>query len=232
MNEGDVDWTMLVQSGEFDQLSFMSYCATVFPINNQNAYKYYRLEAYRKEGEELQVAEFQFFVAPNHEIHDVEDPLFMNVTINASAPTPVNFKYGKFTGSYSPFDSTTGQLSDKNNTNSGAFHASFDLSNPPIKGFKGWYWDPLLTNPVTTISFDKDGSVTLYADCEKVVSGDANGDGQVTIADAEAIVNYILGNPSADFNPEAANVNGDVDGEGKPVITIADAVAVLNLIQK
>ena len=62
------------------------------------------------------------------------------------------------------------------------------------------------------------------------VKGDANGDGSVTITDAVAIVNYILGNPSANFNLEAANVNGDTDDEGKPKITITDAVAVVNII--
>jgi hypothetical protein len=65
---------------------------------------------------------------------------------------------------------------------------------------------------------------------EAFLRGDANGDGQVTITDAVAIVNYILGNPSANFNLEAANVNGDTDDEGKPKITITDAVAVVNII--
>ena len=55
--------------------------------------------------------------------------------------------------------------------------------------------------------------------------GDANGDGEVNISDAVAIVNYILGNPSAGFNEAAADVNGD----GK--ITISDAVAVVNMLQ-
>ena len=54
--------------------------------------------------------------------------------------------------------------------------------------------------------------------------GDANGDGKVTITDAVAIVNYILGNPSADFNADAADVSGDGN------ITITDAVGVVNII--
>ena len=83
-----------------------------------------------------------------------------------------------------------------------------------------------------TIAKGSTGDRSYTATWEPIIEGDADGDKQVTIADAEAIVNYILGNPSADFNPEAANVNGDVDGEGKPVITIADAVAVLNIIMK
>ena len=62
------------------------------------------------------------------------------------------------------------------------------------------------------------------------VKGDANGDGKVTITDAVAIVNYILGNPSGNFNVEAANVNNDYDDDGKPNITITDAVGVVNII--
>ena len=56
------------------------------------------------------------------------------------------------------------------------------------------------------------------------LKGDANGDGSVTISDAVAIVNKILGNPSGNFNEAAADVSGD--GE----ITITDAVGVVNII--
>ena len=55
------------------------------------------------------------------------------------------------------------------------------------------------------------------------IVGDANGDGEVTVGDAVAIVNYILGNPSVDFNAAAADVNGD--GE----VTVSDAVAVVSM---
>ena len=54
--------------------------------------------------------------------------------------------------------------------------------------------------------------------------GDANSDGIVTISDAVAIVNYILGNPSARFSKSAADVN--VDGD----VTISDAVGVVNMV--
>ena len=56
------------------------------------------------------------------------------------------------------------------------------------------------------------------------IKGDANGDGKVTITDAVAIVNYILGNPSGNFNINAADVSGDGN------ITITDAVGVVNII--
>ena len=59
--------------------------------------------------------------------------------------------------------------------------------------------------------------------CE-TAKGDVNGDGEVTITDAVAIVNKILGNESAGFNETAADVNGDGD------ITITDAVGVVNII--
>jgi hypothetical protein len=54
--------------------------------------------------------------------------------------------------------------------------------------------------------------------------GDANGDGCVTFADAVAVVNYILGNPSVSFNIAKADVNGDTK------VTITDAVGIVNII--
>ena len=56
------------------------------------------------------------------------------------------------------------------------------------------------------------------------VSGDANGDGVVDSADVTAIINYILGKPSASFNKE----NADVTGDGE--ILIDDAVQTVQLI--
>ena len=57
-----------------------------------------------------------------------------------------------------------------------------------------------------------------------VKMGDTNGDGKISITDAVAIVNYILGNPSANYVEEASDVNGD----GRTSIT--DAVAIVNKI--
>ena len=60
--------------------------------------------------------------------------------------------------------------------------------------------------------------------------GDANDDGKVTIADGVCIVNYLMGNSVDGFNIEAANVDGDQDEGGNPIITISDAVGVVNII--
>jgi hypothetical protein len=58
-----------------------------------------------------------------------------------------------------------------------------------------------------------------------IVSGDANGDGQVTLADAVAVVNHILGKTQENFNAS----NADVDGNGS--ITITDAVRIVGMLQ-
>ena len=55
--------------------------------------------------------------------------------------------------------------------------------------------------------------------------GDANGDETVNITDAEAVVNYILGNPSGTFIHPSADVNKD----GK--VNITDAVGIINIIE-
>ena len=56
------------------------------------------------------------------------------------------------------------------------------------------------------------------------IPGDANGDGEVDSADVTAIINDILGKPSASFNKTNADVNGD--GE----ILIDDAVQTVQII--
>lgn len=57
-----------------------------------------------------------------------------------------------------------------------------------------------------------------------VLKGDVNDDGKVTIADAVALVNYLLGQSSDEFNEQAAYVDDD------DAITISDALAIVNII--
>ena len=54
--------------------------------------------------------------------------------------------------------------------------------------------------------------------------GDANGDGSVTITDAVAVVDYILGNTSSECLRFASDVNNDGN------VNITDAVAIVDLI--
>ena len=80
---------------------------------------------------------------------------------------------------------------------------------------------------VPKASVDAYKAANRWKDFKSIIGyevGDANGDGEVTITDAVAVVNYILGNPSENFIKVAA----DVDGDG--MVTIADAVALVNII--
>lgn len=85
----------------------------------------------------------------------------------------------------------------------------------------------ILSDP-NKVEVDFDNFTFDVAITGNAVPGDANGDGSVTIADAVAVVNYILtnGNPTGDFVIEYADVDG-VDG-----ITVADAIAIVNMILK
>jgi hypothetical protein len=59
-----------------------------------------------------------------------------------------------------------------------------------------------------------------------IIRGDVNLDGTVDIADAVSVLNAMAGQTVAGD----ANVNGDFDANGNPVIDIADLVTVLNIM--
>ena len=68
-------------------------------------------------------------------------------------------------------------------------------------------------------------NANYWKDFEKIIEmGDANGDGDVDIADAVNIVNYVVGKSTPGFNDKAADVNSD------GVVDIADAVRIVNLV--
>ena len=53
--------------------------------------------------------------------------------------------------------------------------------------------------------------------------GDANGDGDVTEADVEAVAKHIMGQTPTGFDKEAADVNGD------KVVNVADIVEIVKM---
>ena len=99
------------------------------------------------------------------------------------------------------------------------------------------YYDAVfICNSVTPLetydySLGSDGRVTLFlTGPERVIPGDVNHDGFVTMADANMVVNYFLAaEKPEDFDVEAANVNGDTDLSGNPSITMADANQIVNM---
>ncbi len=68
-----------------------------------------------------------------------------------------------------------------------------------------------------------DGRFMYWQVSPAALTGDVNGDGQVSIADVTALVNIILGK-SSDYNEAVADVNEDEH------ITIADVTALVNII--
>ena len=78
---------------------------------------------------------------------------------------------------------------------------------------------------------DKDGNVVGSLKTVRISHlGDVNNDGAITMADANAVVNYFLATDKpSDFDVDNANVNGDTDNNGKPAITMADANQIVNM---
>lgn len=78
-------------------------------------------------------------------------------------------------------------------------------------------WDIVGENTADNIALNVRNMIVAETD---VVTGDVNGDGEVTIADFSALINIILN----EGNDKVADINGD--GE----VTIADASALINII--
>lgn len=69
--------------------------------------------------------------------------------------------------------------------------------------------------------------VTCTFKVKKLLIGDINYDGLITIADVTALVNIILGKDDSEpyvYNHKTADINGDKS------ITIADVTALVNII--
>ena len=122
---------------------------------------------------------------------------------------------------------------------SGLFTNGAELKYVCLGGNQAWDWNDndapfrfarlLIKNSKMTageikaqMQADFPGYAEYLAGGEK---GDANGDGSVTMADANLVVNYFLATDKSTvhINVEAANVNGDDD------ITMADANKIVNM---
>ena len=96
---------------------------------------------------------------------------------------------------------------------------------------KAWYDDKEYDIADTGYYFASDASYGSFSEglvnltIVSSLVGDANDDGQVSISDAVAIVNYIFNNASGNFNI----TNADVNGDGQ--VTISDAVAVVMMCE-
>ncbi|MBQ9665784.1 MAG: leucine-rich repeat protein [Bacteroidaceae bacterium] len=118
----------------------------------------------------------------------------------------------------------------------------FSMSNSVIEGNAGAILNVLLQTEadleagvyegkIENVIFTKvDGTqlklsdVTFSVEINPIVQGDANGDGEVNVADIVEIVNYVLGKPSAKFVFAASDLNAD--GE----VNVTDIVKVVSII--
>lgn len=112
----------------------------------------------------------------------------------------------------------------------------YSMANIPIEGKEG----RLLSIPFTlngnvdvssivlkdVLLSDSRGAIRDVTVESAILIGDVNGDGNVNIADAIGVVNYVLKNEMTTFVAEAADMNGDGS------INIADAIAIVNQILK
>ena len=109
-NKGDGDWTTLVtvDNSNGDKLPMANNQRTDFALENSTAYQYFRFEAV-KNSNGFQLAELQFYT---DQPANITDPVFNNVTIDATAPTEVTSTDGnvKFVGQYSPFSITDANI--------------------------------------------------------------------------------------------------------------------------
>jgi hypothetical protein len=78
------------------------------------------------------------------------------------------------------------------------------------------YASVAMAEATSTLTIDGIGS--------NFIKGDVNDDGEVDIADAVCVVNYVVGKPTPAFNAAAADANGD------GAVDIADAVRIINLV--
>ena len=172
-NDGDADWTTLVtvDNSDGDKLPKATNTRTVFALNNSTAYKYFHFEAV-KNSNGFQLAELQFCTEqPTITPANITNPVFNNVTINATASTEVAFTGGKFKGIFSPVSWTSENKSilylgaanklywpqpAGNPVNLNAFRAYFDLGTANASEF--------------VLNFDGDGNTTGVRDLTPALS--------------------------------------------------------------
>lgn len=101
-----------------------------------------------------------------------------------------------------------------------------DLLGDPFPGLQGvtkltdyWSKDGTIDKPIYNIVQNADYSIDFTF---RYLRGDANGDGEVNMSDANSITNYILNRPDASFKEIAA----DADEDGK--INMSDVMYIVN----
>jgi hypothetical protein len=218
MSESD-EWTV-IDSRNGEVLPSGRTANKSYTIQQPGVYKFFRFTVKETIGNTFMcLTELTMQVTPVVE-NDVVNPVFTGVTINATAPVTIssNDNQVSITGSY---DAITASGKDRTlffpGSDSRLFCAQADKTLGACRA----------------LFHIGDGSVLLTLGGSNSLKdivmpahfiGDADNDGSVTISDAIAVVNHILGNAPASFD----EVNADIDGNTH--ITIADAVAIVKMV--
>ncbi|MBR7029730.1 MAG: leucine-rich repeat protein, partial [Prevotella sp.] len=151
---------------------------------------------------------------PNPYRYSYEDPEF----ITAAVPTDVDFTDGKFCGNYDPVN-ISGE--DRSILFLGAANNLHFANDETLRALRAYVQIDKEAQP-TAYAIDLGNGETLSGTF--ISLGDANGDGDVDIADVVCIVNYIVGKPNTNFVPAAADANKD------NAVDIADVVYIVNYL--
>lgn len=98
-----------------------------------------------------------------------------------------------------------------------------DESTPPARTYVGTSSIKRLHKPITDITRNDDGSITLKF-MYTGLKGDVNGDGEVDVTDVNILINIILGKDSADNYDGRADVTGDGNTD------VSDVNSLINII--
>jgi len=158
-----------------------------------------------------------------------EDLLLSNTAFSMQAPI------GKSVGTFTSIDSNEGDLdftyalvSGEGDTNNSLFTIDGDVLKVNAdfsKSRNSTFSIRVRTTDAGGLSFEKAFTLTISDFVKSQISGDANDDGVVDIADVNITVDYITGKNPAGFVFNLA----DVDGDG--VIKINDIVGIIDIIR-
>jgi hypothetical protein len=122
---------------------------------------------------------------------DVEVPFsFNSVSLTANAGSDSYGSY-RFLGTFAPQTVTGGQWEMEN----GRWVEVSDNDAQQLKGFRAYFTSETSSRPLLAI--------------DSWLTGDANGDGSINVADITAMVNHLQGLPQKAFTTKNADMNGD-----------------------
>ena len=230
-NEGDA-WTVIdsrdANTNSSDAVNSNRTAPKDYTVQHPGTYQYFRFEVTANGGADyVCISELTLKAIYPDDVDIIENPMFKPVTVSTAEPVSVGSSDGavSFTGTFNPisyetentdvllFDDDNALHSAGSGSSLGACRAFFLIDPTQVGGAS-----------LTDYCFVFGNGETLTGTFVNILPGDANGDGQITLADAVGVVNHIQGKTQENFNA----LNADFDGNGR--ITITDAVSIVIML--